>query len=480
MSNFKDVNHFDLIVIGAGPGGEKAAAKAAYFGKKVAIIEVQAQPGGAGVHTGTLPSKTLKETALYLSGRMEKGLYGIERRFDKNLSIEDFFYRKNQVTSSEVSAINANLVAHRLNVYHGHAAFEDAHHVRISRGLEPSTGDEIIAGDFILIATGSYPFHPPVIPFDGRRVHDSDTILGLSRFPQSLAIVGAGVIGCEYTTVFATMGTRVHLIEGRPNILPFLDHELSNDLVRQMGASGVELLFERSITAVSVPDDDSQAIRITLDQGPALEVDMLLYAAGRSGRTAGLGCEKAGVKLGAREVVAVNEEYQSSVPHIYAVGDVIGFPALASTSMDQGRVAVNHMFHTDKTERLAALFPYGIYTVPEVSMVGLTEEAAQSKGLNYGVGRAHHKNVARGKIMGASEGFLKLVFDAQSQEILGVHIIGSLASEIIHYGVSLVENHRTLDDLITAVFNYPSLHELYKYAAYDGLGNLRGVKLKEA
>ncbi|MBL8991881.1 MAG: Si-specific NAD(P)(+) transhydrogenase [Spirochaetia bacterium] len=476
---------YDLIVIGAGPAGEKAAAKAAYFKKKVAIVEKAPQPGGAGINTGTLPSKTLKETALYFSGKFEKGLYGAERTLDKNLSIDDFFFRKESVRKSEVAAINKNLADHKIDVYHGEGVFEDAHTVRVIAGLGGMEGpeDKILQGSFILIATGSYPFHPPTIPFDFKRVHDSDSILNLSRFPTSLCVIGAGVIGCEYTTIFATMGMPVHLIEGRDFILPFLDREISAALVKQMEGSGATVHFNAAVKTVEVPPTDAEPLVITLESGKKIEVDMLLYAAGRSGTTARLRSDKAGVKLGKREVIEVNADYQSSVPHIYAVGDAIGFPALASTSMDQGRVAVGHMFGIDGADMLARLFPYGIYTVPEVSMVGMTEEEAQKQQndgkLEYGTGLAHHRSMARGKIMGVKEGFLKLIYERPTKKILGVHIIGPLASELIHYGMTLVEQGKTLDELTAVVFNYPSLHDLYKYAAYDGLGNLRGYKMRE-
>jgi NAD(P) transhydrogenase len=268
-------------------------------------------------------------------------------------------------------------------------------------------------------------------------------------------------------------------VEGRDAILPFLDKEITADLVRQMKTSGVDILFNASIEKVEVPEGEEKPLRLSLKSGEILEVDMLLYAAGRSGNTKALNAEKINLKIGKREAVEVNEQYQSNIPHIYAVGDVIGFPALASTSMDQGRIAVGHMFRFDGSAELARIFPYGIYTIPEVSMVGITEEEAAAKNISYAVGRAHHRNLARGKIMGVKDGFLKLVFERETKRVLGVHIIGSLAAEIIHYGLLVVEDGRSLDDLIATVFNYPTLHDLYKYAAYDGLGALQGYKLRE-
>lgn len=461
---------YELIVIGTGPAGEKAAVKAAYFGHKVAIVEKESRFGGAEVVTGTLPSKTLKETALFFSGKYEKGLYGIDRDLEHTASIQDFMYRKDYVTQTEGKEIEENLQRHGVDVYRGEASFVDAHTIAI--------GDQQISADYIIIATGSYPFHPPEIPFDGKRVLDSDTILLLDRFPKSLCVVGAGVIGCEYTTIFATVGTKVYLINDKDQILPFVDKEVSSDLVHQMQTAGVEILFNTKITSMKVPQNAEEPIEIQLENGQTLHVDMFLYSAGRSGNTKALKCESIGLQLGKRETVAVDATYRSNLPHIYAVGDVIGFPALASTSMDQGRVAVAHIFKTQDLEHLPSYFPYGIYTVPEVSMVGITEEEAKKENLSYCIGKARYADMARGKIMGATAGFLKLIFDRSTLTIRGVHVIGHIATEIIHYGLALVEEEKNLYDVIGTVFNFPTLHDLYKYAAYDGLSNLTGHKVK--
>ena len=467
------MNHYDLIVLGGGPAGEKAAVKAGYHGKRVALVERYAEPGGSTVHNGTLPSKALKETALFLSGKAERGVYGVDRALSKSFTVDDFFFRKNQVTRSEVETINKNLEAHLIDVYHGKGGFEDSHTVRIE-GNPPQR----ITGDFILIATGSYPFHPDYLNFDSDRIHDSNSILQLSRFPSSLVVIGAGVIGCEYATIFSTIGAKVTLVEGRDSILPFLDKEITADLVRQMRAGGVEILFNTAVDRVDNPHDEIYPLIVHFKDGRTLDVDMVLFAAGRSGRTDALHLDRIGLAKNERGLIPVNERYQTSVPHIYAAGDVIGFPSLASTSMDQGRVAVTQMFQLDGYERLAHVFPYGIYTVPEVSMVGMTEEEALRKGLPYGVGRAAHVDMPRGKILGAQDGFLKLVYEKGSHRVLGVHIIGHIASELIHYGVTAVEGNKTLEDVSSVVFNCPSLHELYKYAAYDGLAVERGKRLR--
>jgi len=463
---------YDLVVIGTGPAGEKGAVKAAYFGHRVAIIEKEENYGGAMVVTGTLPSKTLKETSLYFSGKYEKGLYGVDRDLRHEASVDDFMFRKNFVTESEGAAVKENLERHQVDIYHGTASFVDPHTISID-------GKEQIRGEYILVATGSYPFQPVGIPFDGKRVHDSDTILEITRFPKSLCVVGAGVIGCEYTTIFSTMGTKVHLVNNRDKILPFLDKEVADHLVDKMKESGVSILFNSSIKTIDVPKSDEEMIQVELDNGESFEVDMFLFAAGRSGNTAKLDCAKAGLETGKRETLVVDKTYKTNLDHVYAVGDVIGFPALASTSMDQGRVAVAHMFKTQDLEYLPQYFPYGIYTIPEVSMVGLSEEEAKEKGINYCTGKARYSDMARGKIMGAKGGILKLVFDRESQKVLGVHAIGHIATEIIHFGLLLVEDEKSLFDVIGTVFNFPTLHDLYKYAAYDGLSNLTGHKVKD-
>lgn len=460
------MDKYELIVIGTGPAGEKAAVKAAYFGHKVAIIEKSEHCGGAGVFTGTLPSKTLKETSLYISGKYEKGLYGIERDLSREATVEDFLFRKNFVCASVGKEVYDNLIRHGVTLYRGLASFEDPHTIRV--------GDQLLYGEYIIIASGSYPHHPPNIPFDNNRIHDSDTILEIKRFPSSLCIVGAGVIGCEYATIFATMGTKVYLVNDKEQILSHVDNEICIELVAQMQNAGVEILFNTSIESVI----SNKEVSVKLTSGRTLSVDMFLFAAGRSGNIKALNLDKIGVKTGKREVVEVDNHYRTNIPHIFAVGDVIGFPALASTSMDQGRVAVAHMFHTQDLDHISSIVPYGIYTIPEVSMAGMTEEEARETPIAYCIGKARYEDMARGRIMGARSGFLKLVFDRSNLQVLGVHIIGHVASELIHYGVILIEDHKTLYHIIGEVFNFPSLHDLYKYAAYDGLGNLSGHKVK--
>ncbi len=467
---------YDLIVIGSGPAGEKAAAKAAYFGKKVALIEKEERYGGAGVQTGTLPSKTLKETALYLSGIYQKGVFGVDKDLGRDAGVHDFMFRKNHVTQDMHKIIGKNLEKHGIEVFRGTASFVDSHTIHIDGALE-----QTISAAYILVATGSYPYQPDNIPFDNHRVLDSDTVLDIKKFPESICVLGAGVIGCEYATIFSAMGVKTFVVNDRDQILGFLDKEISQALVMEMKRSGIEILFNNSITGFEVPENPDEKIHLQLKSGETLNVDMFLFAAGRSGNIKGLNCEKAGVETGKRETIVVDDQFRTNIPHIFAVGDVIGFPALASTSMEQGRVAVTHMFDTQDLHSLADTFPYGIYTVPEVSMIGLTEEEATNQGIPYGIGHSYYRDVARGRIMGYEDnGFLKLVFNSDTKEIIGVHIMGNIATELIHYGMSLVRNQKTLDYVIGTVFNYPTLHDLYKYASYDGLGNLSGRKIKKA
>jgi len=464
---------YDLVVIGSGPAGEKAAVKAAYFGHKVAVVEKEFKLGGSGVQAA-LPSKTLKQTALYLSGKWDKGLYGIEKKLTHQATAQDFMYRKEFVTDTMEKEVHQNLKAHGVDLYHGTAKIDDPNHVRIV-----GTKEELLETEFILIATGSYPTHPEGIPFDGIRVHDSDSILQIEEMPRSICVVGAGVIGCEYATIFSTMGCEVYLVNRSDIVLPHLDSDVCKELLREMENSGIELLYNTTVDSVEVPHDPSAKVNVRLASGELLHVDAFLYAAGRGGNTAELGLEEIGVALTKRGRIEVNEEYRTTVCNIFAAGDVIGFPALASTSMDQGRAAVAHMFQLRDLEELSQVLPYGIYTIPEVAMVGITEPQAREQGLDFDVGMAGFDSVARGQIMGCRVGLLKLIFTKEDQIIRGVHCVGPYATELIHYGVTLVEGKKTLHYIAMSVFNFPTLHELYKAACYDGLSNLAGHKVKE-
>ncbi len=438
-------DNLDLIVIGCGPAGEKAGAQAAYFGKRVAIIDRAEYMGGSCINTGTVPSKTLRESALYFSGLKQRGLYGIDYSLKENLTVHDFMHHEREVVEMERRRILKNLALHHIELVRGQAEFLDPHTLAVSG----AQGTRRLKGEVILISTGSKPHRPSEIAFDDIHTFDSDTFLQMDRIPKSLAVIGGGVIGCEYASIFKALGVDVTLVDGRDRLLPFLDNEISDRLRDRLAALGMHFWFNE------------------------------LFAAGRRAAVDGLALEKAGLAINDRGYIPVDEHYRTVVPHIYAAGDVIGFPALASTSMEQGRVAVCHAFGLKYKERVASLLPMGIYTIPEISAAGETEESCKEKRIDYVVGRALYANNARGHIAGDTAGLLKLIFSRTDKKLLGVSIIGENATELIHVGMMVLDNGLTIDEFIEQVFNYPTLSELYKYAAYDGLGNLAGHKLRE-
>jgi NAD(P) transhydrogenase len=463
---------FDLVVIGCGPAGEKGAAQAAYFGKKVAVIERSAAVGGSCINTGTVPSKTLRESALYFSGLKQRGLYGIDYSLKENLTVHDFMHHEREVVEMERQRILKNLELHRIELVRGQAAFEDAHTVAVSG----PQGMRRLRGEVILISTGSKPHRPAEIAFDDVHTFDSDTFLRIERIPKSLAVIGGGVIGCEYASIFMALGVEVTLVDGRDQLLPFLDGEISERLRDRFLGLGMHLWFnERPVKA----ENHACGARLHMKSGKTLEVEAALFAAGRRAAVDGLGLEKAGLAINDRGYIGVDENYRTAVTHIYAAGDVIGFPALASTSMEQGRVAVCHAFGLKYKQRVASLLPMGIYTIPEISAAGETEESCKEKRIDYCVGRARYENNARGHITGDTAGMLKLIFARPDRKLLGVSMIGESATELIHIGMMVLDKGLTIDEFIESVFNYPTLSETYKYAAYDGLGNLSGHKVRE-
>ncbi|MBP9913101.1 MAG: Si-specific NAD(P)(+) transhydrogenase [Opitutaceae bacterium] len=456
--------HYDLIVIGSGPAGEKGAAQAAYFGKRVALIEREPVLGGAAANTGTLPSKTLRETALYLSGFRQRGLYGVNMALKDKVSARDFLYRERQVQHTEHLRIIANLKRHKVELCNGHASLVDAHTVLLeNRGVPPV---RFTAG-VVLIATGSRPYRPEVFPFHDARVYDSDTILNLHDIPKEMLVVGGGVIGCEYACMFSALGIHVTLLEGRDRLLTFLDPEVSQLLTRSMIEMGIDVRFNETVTAV---ESTPAQLRVSLASGARMDVDTILVAAGRSGNTDKLNLPAAGLAVAKRGLIEVNGHYQTAVPHIYAAGDVIGFPALAATSMEQARVAMVHAFDLKYKTQVAPILPYGIYTIPECSMAGETEESLGKKGMAFIAGTARYEANARGQIIGAKTGFLKLLFAADTMKLLGVHVIGEQATELVHVGLVALHAGAKADLFIETCFNYPTLGELYKYATYDALG----------
>jgi len=467
------VQQYDLLVIGSGPAGEKGAAQAAYFGKRVAVVECGSDLGGACINTGTLPSKILRESALYFSGLRQRGLYGIDYSLREGLTVQNFTHRKDVLVEMEREKIRANLAAHGIDLIRGTGAFEDAHTIAVKSS---ESGIVHLRGTAVLIATGSRPHRPAEIPFDDQVIFDSDSILKMNRIPKSLAVVGGGVIGCEYASIFTALGVEVALVDGRDRVLPFLDAELSDSLRNRLAALRVKFFLGERMGPI---ERMKQGVRIQMPSGKVIEAESALFAAGRRGAVDDLQLEKAGLAVNKRGYIEVNASYQTSVPSIYAAGDVIGFPALASTSMEQGRVAVCHAFGFQYKQRLASMLPMGVYTIPEISAAGETEESCKEKGIAYEVGRAHYSNNARGMITGDSTGLLKLLFRRDNKQLLGVHIIGETATELIHLGMMVLEAGGTVDLFIDFVFNYPTLSEMYKYAAYDGLGNLAGHKLRQ-
>jgi NAD(P) transhydrogenase len=467
------VQSYDLIAIGSGPAGEKGAAQAAYFGKRVALIERAADPGGACVNTGTIPSKILRESALYFSGLKQRGLYGIDYSLREGLTVKDFTHRKDVIVEHERSKVQENLAAHHVEVFAGAAAFEDAHSLVVT---DEHKSPVQLRGEVILIATGSRPHRPAEIPYDDEVIFDSDSILKMDRIPRSLAVVGGGVIGCEYASIFAALGVKVSLVDVRDRVLLFLDPELSELLRNKLTEMGVEFFLEERVVATQ---RSGREVKLTLKSGKTIEPDAVLFAAGRRGWVEGLGLEKIDLALNQRGYIEVDEFYQTSVPGIYAAGDVIGFPALASTSMEQGRVAVCHAFGFKYKQRMTSQLPMGVYTIPEISSIGETEQSCREKGIEYEVGRARYANNARAAMAGDLTGLLKLVFRRVDRQLLGVHIIGESATELIHVGMMVLELGETIDRFVDFVFNFPTLSEMFKYAAYDGLGNLAGHKLRE-
>jgi NAD(P) transhydrogenase len=457
---------YDLVVIGSGPAGEKGAAQAAYFGKRVALVEREPVLGGACVNTGTIPSKTLRESALHLSGFDQRGYrHAVDVSVKSELSVQAFMHRKDVVVEKEWERIDTNLVRHGIDRYSGTASFRSPSELVVRNAL----GEQVLGGQFFLIATGSSPYRPADIPFDDELICDSDSILHIERIPESLAVVGAGVIGCEYASIFAALGVDVHLVDGRTTLLPHLDREIVRVLLGELqNRLGITLHLGEDVASI-VRNADKVTLT-TKDDGELIITDMVLYTAGRQSNTAELNLPAAGVTMGTRGLICVDEHYRTNVPNIYAAGDVIGFPALASTSMEQARVAVVHAFDLKYKTGVAPVLPYAIYTIPELATIGLTEDDCHKKGIACEVGRAFYRNSARGQIIGDTKGLLKLVFDPESLKLLGVHMVGDIAAELLHIGMMVMLGGGTINAFIEGVFNYPTLSDTYKYAAYDGLG----------
>jgi NAD(P) transhydrogenase len=468
-----ELKSYELVVIGGGPAGIVGAATATDFQKRAALVDDHIDLGGAGINTGTVPSKTLRETALALSGMKTRDLYGVDLSLRREATVADFLRHEINVRAGFNAMIVDRLRRHKADVYYGAASFVDPHTLRLratesttaGRSQPASEGEKLVFGESILIATGSTPTRPALFPFGSGEVYDSDTILQLDRLPKSMAVVGAGVIGSEYGCTFAALDTEVHIIDGRDSLLPFLDGEISRALMAGMERRGITFHWkERVAECASSP----AGITLRLSSGKSLAVDAVLVAAGRRSKSDALNLEAAGVRTDDRGIIPVDDHFRTNVPHIYAAGDVIGFPALASTSMDQARRAVRFALGLE-VSAISPMLPNGIYTIPEVSMVGETEESLQKHGVDYVVGRAGYDSNARGRIIGDVEGFLKLLFRRQDMKLLGVHIIGEQATEVVHIGLMAMLAECTAEVFVEACFNAPTLGGLYKSATFNAL-----------
>jgi NAD(P) transhydrogenase len=466
-------DHFDLIVIGAGPAGEKGAAQAAYFGKRVCIVERAPKPGGAAVNTGTIPSKTLRETALYFSGLRQRGLYGVDLRVKHDITISDFMFRERAVVEATWSLIDENLKRHNVVVIQGTAKVTAPKTVEVTRFGQPTRE---ITGDVILLATGSHPQQPTNVQVDGTLVVDSDSLLTLQKIPNRMVVIGGGVIGCEYACIFAALGVKVTIVNSRSRLLAHLDAEVGEALRRQMTARlGISVVVDTEVSEIAVETDRT---RVALSNGNTVHCDVVLFSAGRVGNTAGLGLEELGVKCNQRGYVVVDKNYRTTVPSVYAAGDVIGFPALASTAMEQARVAVCHAFDLRYKQEVSPVLPYGVWTIPEIATVGETEDALLARGARYETGRSSYRTNPRGQIIGDTDGFVKLLFNPDDLRMYGVSIVGESACELIHIAAAVMSFGGTIDYFIQGVFNYPALSDAFKYAAYDGLQALARRRAK--
>ncbi len=460
------MHNFDFLVIGSGPAGQKAAIQAAKLGKRVAIVDRRGDVGGVCLRTGTVPSKTLREAVLYLSGYSQRGFYGQGYRLKDDLTMADLKQRLYTTIQREEEVILHQLNRNGVQVFNGMASFIDDHHVQV----EDDKGKLIeIQADYFMIGTGTHPVRPDSYPFDCGKVIDSDTILELEELPCSMTVIGAGVIGVEYASIFSALDVEVNLIDGRDSLLGFMDRELTDELVHQFRDQAMVVRLGEQVDSISQQEDGSMLT--ALKSGKQLRSEVVLVAAGRSGSTRTLNLEMAGVEQSNRNLIKVNECYQSSQPHIYAAGDIIGFPSLASTSMEQGRQAASHAFGQNICNKLEN-FPFGIYAVPEMSMVGMTEQDLTKQNIPYEVGVARLRETTRGQIMGLEHGLLKLIFSLEKRELLGVHILGEGATELIHIGQAALVLKGGLDYFLNNVFNYPTLAEAYKIAALDAWNRL--------
>ena len=456
---------YDLLVIGSGPAGQRAAIQGAKSGKRVAVIEKREVVGGASINTGTIPSKTIREAVLHLSGYNYQNIYGVNYRVKEKITMADLAFRVQHVIKTEIDVTQAQLSRNGIEVITGVASFLDPHHIRV----EGSRGHSDFEAGVIIIATGTKPATSPKVPFNNRTIINSDQILLMPDVPKTMIVVGGGVIGVEYTCMFSTLGSRIILIEKRPRLLEFADSEMVEALSYRLRDSRVTLRLNEEVESVEATPDGG--VVANLQSKKKISGDALLYAVGRQGNVDELNLSAACIEADARGRILVDADYRTKQPHIYAVGDVIGFPSLASVSMEQGRIAAAKAFGLPVHSN-PATYPYGIYTIPEISFIGKTEEQLTEEDVPYEVGIAYYREIARGQIMGDTTGRLKLIFHRETKELLGVHIIGDGAAELLHIGQAVFILKGTVEYFVDTVFNYPTLAECYKAAAFNGLNKL--------
>ena len=468
---------FDVVILGGGPAGERAAIRAARAGKSVALVERENVVGGTCINWGTIPSKTLRQSAEFVLSLTTNKIEGIRTEIAGRITMADFMHHERLVVQRELELVNATLDRYAIRVFEGHGRLVDPHTVCVQDrgGVERHR----LGAPVIVIATGSCPNHPPDVPFDGETVLDSTTILRLPRMPSSMIVMGAGVIGVEYASIFAALGVKVTMVDTRERLLPFLDREIVGILERELRRLGIEIIPQGHYMTIERVTGPHASVRCETREGRRLTADVLLYCVGRDGNTRDLGLETVGIVPNQRGLIEVNEFYQTRHPHIYAVGDVIGYPALASTSAEQGRQAIRHAFKLPGPKGRTEALPFAIYTIPELSYIGKTEEALREGGAEYVVGRGRYDRNPRGQIMGDRAGILKLLFEVPSLRLLGVHVIGSGASELVHIGQAFLRSRADAYQIAESLYNYPTLSDLYRHASFEGIA-ARNEKLGEA
>ena len=463
---------YDMLVIGSGPAGQRAAIQSAKLDKRTALIERKGVLGGVCINSGTIPSKTLREAVIYLSGYRLRSIYGESYTVKQNITMEDLLFRTDYVIRHEIDVTRHQLQRNGVEMINAEAAFVDAHTLRLA--MVDHAGERNVTAANILISTGTEATRDSKIPFDGQNIFVSDDILTLKKLPRTLAVIGAGVVDCEYASIFSALGVRVTLVDRSRRLLPFVDAEVVESLDYHLRQNRMTLRFNEVVSGIELVENGTDSrVKIHLASGKEIVAEKALYSIGRTGATSKLNLEGAGLKADDRGRLKVNEHYQTEVPHVYAAGDVIGFPSLASTSLEQGRLAACHAFGVE-AKSTPALFPYGIYTIPEISYVGKNEEELTAANVPYEMGKASYREIARGQIIGDSIGMLKILFHRETREVLGVHIIGESASELIHIGQAVMALGGTVDYFVNTVFNYPTLAECYKNAAFDGVNRLNG------